>query len=238
MSDCGHEPRLADEQRDVAAKPTSNTAAYEAYLRGLAADQQTEYSAESISHSRAYYQQAVQLDPNFAEAWRSLAQAISPWYSNEPDRSPADLAAMREAAAAVARLKPDSGDAWLAQGYYRYRGLRDRPGALEAWATGSTEQALMRDVHRSLLRGAKHGAIVFGVRGVDGQRREVTLTRSVSADDPRLSALFRAPFPDGRSRADSDLRNAVQLTQQRLPDAEGAPSAGSCSAWASSRTCG
>jgi TolB-like protein/Tfp pilus assembly protein PilF len=130
----------ADEQRVVAAKPTANTAAYEAYLRGLAAERQTEYSRESILQARRYYQQAVQLDPDFAEAWRRLAQAISLYYSNEPDRGPADLAAMREAAAAVARLKPDSGDAWLAQGYYRYRGLRDRPGALQAFARAAARE--------------------------------------------------------------------------------------------------
>jgi TolB-like protein/Tfp pilus assembly protein PilF len=130
----------ADEQRVVAAKPTANTAAYEAYLRGLAADRQTEYSRESIIRSRAYYQQAVQLDPNFAEAWRRLAQAISMYYSNEPDRGPADLAAMQQAAAAVARLKPDSADAWLAQGYYRYRGLRDRAGALQAFAKAAARE--------------------------------------------------------------------------------------------------
>ena len=130
----------ATEQRDVAAKPTDNTAAYDAYLHGLAADQLTEYSRESSARSRGYYQQAVELDPNFAEAWRRLAQTISIYYFNEPDRTPADLAAMRDAAAAVARLKPDSSDAWLAQGYYLYRGLRDLPSALQAFAKADARE--------------------------------------------------------------------------------------------------
>jgi tetratricopeptide (TPR) repeat protein len=44
---------------------------------------------------------------------------------------------MAQAVAQVSRLQPDTGEDWLAQGYYRYRGLRDYAGALDAFQKAS-----------------------------------------------------------------------------------------------------
>src|SRR5204863_7791746 len=60
------------EQKAVADKPTQNTAAYDAYLRGLAIEH-TQYSYDAYQQAAGDYGEAVRLDPNFAFAWPRLA---------------------------------------------------------------------------------------------------------------------------------------------------------------------
>ncbi|HVF34712.1 MAG TPA: hypothetical protein VND91_05255, partial [Candidatus Saccharimonadia bacterium] len=124
------------EQEAVATTPTTNAAAYDAYLRGL---NFTLRPIESLVRARDRFAEAVRLDPGFAEAWTRLAETQSLLYFNFVERTPAALALMQQSAETVARLRPDSGEAWLALGYYRYRGLRDYPGGKAAF-----EQALAR----------------------------------------------------------------------------------------------
>src|SRR5438270_11810249 len=53
------------EQKAVSVKPTQNTAAYDAYLRGLSIEH-NEYSYEAYQRTARTYAEAVHLDPNFA----------------------------------------------------------------------------------------------------------------------------------------------------------------------------
>ncbi len=122
-----------NEQRDLATRLTSNSAAYEAYLRGLAADAASDFTHQTFDRARDAYQEAVRLDPAFAEAWRRLAHVLSEIYANGT-QTPEALAAIKQAVDNTARLQPGSVNALLAQGYYLYRGLVDYPGALEAFS--------------------------------------------------------------------------------------------------------
>ncbi len=54
----------------------------------------------------------------------------------------------------------------------------------------STEQALQRVVHFSLLRGQKDTKIKLNVRGLDGKTREVELVRNVPTNDPRWEKAY------------------------------------------------
>ena len=60
------------EERVIAAKPTDNVEAYDAYLRGLA---YTVKAANSPAYLAAqkYLKEAVRLDPKFALAWALLS---------------------------------------------------------------------------------------------------------------------------------------------------------------------
>jgi hypothetical protein len=69
------------EQKAVAAKPTQNAAAYDAYLRGLSIEH-NEYSNNSYLLAANDYAEAVRLDPNFALAWGRLAAVRSFLYFN------------------------------------------------------------------------------------------------------------------------------------------------------------
>src|SRR5262245_49810117 len=119
------------EQKTVAEKPTQNAAAYDAYLRAVAID-----NAETLETTKRVadlYAEAVRLDPQFALAWARLAVARSQLYFNGVDLETNSGAAVKEAADQAISLQPELGEAWLAQGVYRYRVLRDFPGALESY---------------------------------------------------------------------------------------------------------
>src|SRR5262249_4349140 len=119
------------EKQAVAEKPTQNAAAYDAYLRAVAID-----NAETLETTKRVadlYAEAVRLDPQFALAWARLPVARSPLYCNGVDLETNSGAAVKEAADRAISLQPELGEAWLAQGVYRYRVLRDFQGALESY---------------------------------------------------------------------------------------------------------
>jgi TolB-like protein/Tfp pilus assembly protein PilF len=132
------------EQKAVADKPTQNSAAYDAYLRGLSVD--TGGSTEASSAAAGAYSEAVRVDPSFALAWARLAIARSHLYFNGVDPAVNSGAAVKEAADRALELAPESGEAWVAQGVYRYRVLRDFPAALRSY-----EEALKRLPNSSLV---------------------------------------------------------------------------------------
>ena len=69
---------LAREQRTVAARPTKNLAAYDAYLRGLASSTQAGiYTVQGFRPAIAEFERAVALDPTFAVAHALLARVYS-----------------------------------------------------------------------------------------------------------------------------------------------------------------
>jgi len=61
------------EKEMIAAKPTSDTAAYELYLKGRSLWRQR--SGDNIPKAIAFYEQAVARDPNYALAYAGLAEA-------------------------------------------------------------------------------------------------------------------------------------------------------------------
>src|SRR5437660_1956612 len=60
------------EQKAVTDKPTQNTAAYDAYLRGLTIEHNN-YNYDAYIQAERNYQRAVELDPNFGLAWARMA---------------------------------------------------------------------------------------------------------------------------------------------------------------------
>ena len=116
----------AAEQNAVKVKPTSNPAAYDAYLRGLALLPSAQYNV----HKRvAACEQAVRLDPGFALAWSWLSRDDAWMYFNGEDHSEDRRLKAREAMETVERLAPGSSESLLAHGYYAYRVDRDFEGA-------------------------------------------------------------------------------------------------------------
>ena len=75
----------------------------------------------------------MRLDPQFAQAWARLAIVRSFMYFKFLDRNDAALAQIKQAADTALQLQPELGEAYLALGYYRYRGLKDLDGGLKAF---------------------------------------------------------------------------------------------------------
>ena len=133
------------EQKAIADKPTQNAAAYDAFLRGVSIEN-VAANARSSEEAAAAYAEAVRLDPKFALAWARLARARSYLYFNGVETTINSGTAVKEAAGRALTLQPDLGEAWVAQGVYRYRVLRDFPGALESYG-----EALKRLPNSSLV---------------------------------------------------------------------------------------
>ena len=138
---------LSDQERArLAAEQTKNPAAYEAYLRGRAfafagGSQLVESDPDGAIRS---FQEAVKLDPSFAQAWAYLSRVQSERYWGEAlDPSPARLAAAKEALDHALALGPDLPETHLALGYYRYYGQRDFTVALTEFR--QAEQGLPDD---------------------------------------------------------------------------------------------
>src|SRR5215813_8113199 len=61
------------EEQVIAARPTNNPQAYDAYLRGLAYTLKTGNSPANTLGAQKYLKEAVRLDPKFALAWALLS---------------------------------------------------------------------------------------------------------------------------------------------------------------------
>jgi TolB-like protein/Tfp pilus assembly protein PilF len=114
------------EEQVIAAKPTDNPEAYDAYLRGLAYTLKTTTSPPNALAAQKYLREAVRLDPKFALAWALLSYADASGYiigSLQP--TVALREETREAAETALALQPNLGEAVVAKGYYHYACLKD-----------------------------------------------------------------------------------------------------------------
>jgi len=108
---------LEPERRAIEKKPTENLAAYEAYLRGM----EHYFNLRNLSEAELsvqFFQNAVSLDPGFAEAWAGLSRAYLELYWIH-DR-PGTLTLETEAAKRAEQLAPDSPETHLALGWLNY----------------------------------------------------------------------------------------------------------------------
>jgi len=119
------------EEQVIAAKPTDNPEAYDAFLRGLAYNVETTYTPANALGAQKYLREAVKLDPKFALSWALLSLADARGYitqSLEPTVALREEA--RQAAETALALQPNLGEAVLAKGYYHYACLKDYDTAL------------------------------------------------------------------------------------------------------------
>ena len=114
------------EEQVIAAKPTENPEAYDAYLRGLAYNVKSVYTPANALGAQKYLREAVRLDPKFALSWALLSIADARGYitqSLEPTVALREEA--RQAAETALALQPNLGEALLATGNYYHACLRD-----------------------------------------------------------------------------------------------------------------
>ena len=113
------------EEQALAANPTNNPEAYDAYLRGLAFEARSNYSSDALFKAIDFYDLAVRLDPNFALAWARLSGAHALLYFNRGDATAARRDAAKEALEHAQKLQPNSPETLLFLGYYQYWVLHD-----------------------------------------------------------------------------------------------------------------
>ncbi len=113
------------EEQALAAKPTNNPQAYDAYLRGLAFEARSNYSSDALFKAIEYYDLAVRLDPNFALAWARLSGVHALLYSNRRDTTAARRDAAKAALENAQKMQPNAPETLLFTGYYQYWVLHD-----------------------------------------------------------------------------------------------------------------
>jgi TolB-like protein/Tfp pilus assembly protein PilF len=114
------------EEQIIAAKPTDNVEAYDAYLRGLAYTLKTTVTPANALGAQKYLREAVRLDARFALGWALLSFVDSNGYLTATLQP---TVALREeawqAAETALSLQPNLGEAIWAKGYYHYACLKD-----------------------------------------------------------------------------------------------------------------
>jgi TolB-like protein len=125
------------EEQQINAVPTDNLEAYQAFMRGQANSEiLTGPAMEAAVNSFA---EAVELDPQYAEAWSQLSVALlrKYWETGAEDgigEDPSLRAGALDALQQAQKLAPGAVSTLVAEAYYYYYGFRDYTRALEITA--------------------------------------------------------------------------------------------------------
>jgi TolB-like protein/class 3 adenylate cyclase/Tfp pilus assembly protein PilF len=114
------------EEQVIAARPTDNVEAYDAYLRGLAYRLKAANTPANALGAQKYLREAVRLDPKFALSWALLSFVDASGYlalTLQPTLALREEA--RQAAETALTLQSDLGEAVWAKAYYHYACLKD-----------------------------------------------------------------------------------------------------------------
>jgi serine/threonine protein kinase/tetratricopeptide (TPR) repeat protein len=207
----------AREQQRLAAKPTTNLAAYDAYIRGqeISGDLSA-LDPAILDRAMAQYEQAVALDPSFALAWAQLSSARSFIYVNvAPSSALADRA--REAAERALRISPGLPEGRMALGLYFRAVANDSTRALEQCRQGLAANP----GHAGLLSIAASSETSLGLwdQAVSHYRQALSLDprSATTAGRLALTLLWLRRYPEAMSAsgnalaiAPADLRQIEQ----------------------------
>jgi TolB-like protein/cytochrome c-type biogenesis protein CcmH/NrfG len=115
-----------EEKAAIVRQPTRNPAAYDFYLRGRESlNHDTIADGPILDKQEAFFQSAVDLDPEFAEAWAELAFIHAFKVFGGRDQSAGRAARAKSAIERAVHLAPDSPDVIRLLGMYYYYSARD-----------------------------------------------------------------------------------------------------------------
>jgi TolB-like protein/Flp pilus assembly protein TadD len=122
----------SEEAQSIAAKPTDDPQAYDAYMRGLAYTLRSGgFEPANIIPAQQNLKEAVRIDPKFALGWSLLSSVDSAGYITDTlPRTTALRDEARIAAETAFRLQPNLGEAVSAKAFYHYVFLKDYDTAL------------------------------------------------------------------------------------------------------------
>ncbi|HEY8196327.1 MAG TPA: protein kinase [Gemmatimonadales bacterium] len=203
-------------KHELAATPTQNLPAYEAFLRGEAATARgvpTAASApgilldpSSLRQAVAAYEQAIALDSSFIQAWAQLARAEAALYLGGA-ADPARAEAVRRAAERAVALAPTRPEGHQALGAYYSYVLADKA---RAYAEDSTGLALAPG-NAELLTAVGFDELMLGrwteARGHLEQAARLDPRSGASADQLGQLFLYTRNYPE----AERAFTRAVQL---------------------------
>ncbi|MDQ5977802.1 MAG: adenylate cyclase, partial [Verrucomicrobiota bacterium] len=122
-----------EEKMLIARKPTENPAAYDLFLRARDILNRENNTYTARLRQIALLQQAVDLDPSFAQAWGELAASCAyGYFLSYPDMD-AYLTRAKVAIERAVKLAPDDPEVIGSLGTYHYYGFRDYQRATEQY---------------------------------------------------------------------------------------------------------
>jgi eukaryotic-like serine/threonine-protein kinase len=122
------------QKKQMSQKPTENLEAYDAFLKGEETSNGMAASdPSSLRKAVGLYEQAVALDPAFAQAWARVSMASSALYGNGTPTPELAEKARRAGEKAVA-LAPNQPEGYIALGDYQGNILVDNRRSLEQYA--------------------------------------------------------------------------------------------------------
>ena len=200
----------AGEEARIAEKPTQDLEAYDAFLKGEEACASC-IDPPSLRKALISYEQAVALDPEFAQAWARIASAKALLYANAvPTPELADQA--KHAAEKAIALAPKRPEGYHALGQYHRLIARNFDAALVQY-------------QRALRLEPGNAALVSAVAGAESGlgRWEAALGHTQEAQrlDPRSPAVLRRRgelllrlrrYPEAREVFDRGLAIAAGRT--------------------------
>jgi TolB-like protein/class 3 adenylate cyclase/Tfp pilus assembly protein PilF len=219
------------EKAAIEQKPTDNVGAYDAYLRGLALEVHGGYSNDVLRKAIAFYEQAVQLDPNFALAWARLARAGA-WLSfRGDDRTAARRDAVKNALENAQKLQPNSPDTQLALGWYQCHVLQDYGLAKTTFelagkiVPGSSEvQEALATVARRLGNWAESIAFLEQALALDPRNAELRSSLGFTYATLRQFVLSRKSYDQALDIHPNDpdlmaVKATISQAEGNLPEA-------------------
>ena len=219
------------EEKAMAEKPTQNVEAYNSYLRGLSIER-AQYNYWAYQRAADAYAQAVQFDPEFAQAWARLAVLRSFLYFNTIDRRTNSAAAVQLAADRAMAIAPDAAESWIARGAYLYRVVRDFEESVSAYQEAekrSPNNAYLLEnlayVQRRL--GRWQDAETNFKKAIELDPRDVAMLSSVGAEfysylrrfDDARALLDRAVAIEPQSETAHSGKADILQKEDRLADA-------------------
>jgi len=188
------------EEQRLSEKPTQNLAAYDAFLKG---EEASNYMARndppSLRKALGFYEQAVALDPAFAQAWAQVSRENSILYANSTP-TPALAERARQAAEKAVALAPNRSEGYVALGAY--------------------ERLVSKDLIRALEQFEKGQRVATG--NVDLLRATALAEQDLGRWDAAVEHFRHAERVDPRSVNNPDALCDVLLRLRRYPEARGA----------------
>ena len=200
------------EEQVIAAKPTDNPEAYDAYLRGLAYTLKTGPTTPANSlAAQKYLREAVRLDPKFALGWALLSYVDATGYITSALQPTVALREeTRQAAETALTLQPNLGEAIFAKGRYHYACMKDYDTAMRYF-----EQA--RQLLPNSSRIPEQLAYVTRRRG-QWDRSESYLNEAERLDPRNVNLLTQRAFSYMLLRRFSEAQRKLDQILDIVPD--------------------
>jgi len=190
------------------ARPTDDLEAYQAYLRGRYWASRPHFTYENWERWMQAFQQAVELDPDFALAHAELARGHALVRYFRHDLTPERLEAAARSAQKAFDLAPGDPRVHLDLGYYKLWAYRDIEGALVEFERAGGELAGGADVLEAMgdlyyVQGRWENALDAYQRGFELSPRDADLISNAAWV---LNSLRR--YPEAISASDQAINLA------------------------------